>query len=131
MMFRKSKDPRPLSELEHLVMDVLWRRPRASAEDVRNALADRHPMKESTGRTILKRLEEKGYVRREVEGRVFVYRGVQEPQQVAVKAVRGILERFCGGSVERLLLGMVNADVIGEQELERLAQKIARRKREL
>jgi len=111
-------------------MDVLWRRPRATAEEVRNALADRHPMKESTGRTILKRLEEKGYVRREVEGRVFVYTGVQEPQQVAVKAVRGILERFCGGSVERLLLGMVNADVIGEQELERLAQKIARRKRE-
>jgi predicted transcriptional regulator len=129
-MFSKSKGPRPLSELEHLVMDVLWRRPRATAEEVRNALADRHPMKESTGRTILKRLEEKGYVRREVEGRVFVYTGVQEPQQVAVKAVRGILERFCGGSVERLLLGMVNADVIGEQELERLAQKIARRKRE-
>jgi predicted transcriptional regulator len=111
-------------------MDVLWQRPRATAEEVRNALAARHPMKESTGRTILKRLEEKGYVRREVEGRVFVYSGVQEPQHIAVKAVRQVLDRFCGGSVERLLLGMVNGDVIDEKELERLAQRIARRKQE-
>jgi predicted transcriptional regulator len=129
-MFNRPKDSRPLSDLEHLVMNVLWQKPRATAEEVRSALADRHPMKESTGRTILKRLEEKGYVRREVEGRVFVYSGVQEPQQVAVKAVRRIVDRFCGGSVERLLLGMVNADVIGDEELQRLAQKIARRKRE-
>lgn len=121
---------RPLSQLEHLVMDVLWQQPHASAEDVRNALAVRHPMKESTSRTILKRLEDKGYVRRELSGRVFVYSGVKEPQHVAVNAVRQILERFCGGSVERLLVGMVNSEVIGEQELERLAQKIARRQKE-
>jgi predicted transcriptional regulator len=129
-MFSEPQNQRPLTELEHLVMDVLWQRPRATADVVRNALAARHPMKESTGRTILKRLEEKGYVRREVEGRVFVYSGVQEPQHIAVKAVRQVLDRFCGGSVERLLLGMVNGDVIDEKELERLAQRIARRKQE-
>jgi hypothetical protein len=47
---------------------------------------------------------------------------------VAAKAVRQIIERFCGGSVEALLLGMVNNDVVDESELERLAQRIARRK---
>jgi predicted transcriptional regulator len=129
-MFSEHDPQRPLTELEHLVMDVLWQHPRATAEEVRTALAVRHPMKESTGRTILKRLEEKGYVRREVEGRVFVYSGVQEQQHVAVNAVRQIVDRFCGGSVERLLLGMVNSEVIDEQELARLAQRIARRKQE-
>jgi predicted transcriptional regulator len=109
-------------------MRVVWGRPRVTAEEVRQTLAGSHPMKESTGRTILKRLEEKGYVRREMADRVFVYSSVEEPHHVAVNAVRQILDRFCGGSVERLLLGMVNAEVIGDQELERLARKIARRK---
>jgi predicted transcriptional regulator len=109
-------------------MEVVWERASATAEDVRLALADRHPMKESTVRTMLKRLEDKGYVEHRVNGRTNVYRGIDAPQNVAAKAVRQIIERFCGGSVEQLLVGMVNNDVVGEQELQRLAQRIARRK---
>jgi predicted transcriptional regulator len=117
-----------LSHLEHLVMEVVWDRNSATAEDVRLALAERHPMKESTVRTVLKRLEEKGYVDHHVDGRTNVYRGVDAPQNVAAKAVRQIIERFCGGSVEQLLVGMVNNDVVEESELKRLAERIARRK---
>ena len=127
-MFSSRKPRKPLSNLEHLVMDVVWERKAATAEDVRLALADRHPMKESTVRTILKRLEEKGYVDHAVDGRTNVYRGVDAPQNVAAKAVRHIIDRFCGGSVEALLVGMVNNDVVDESELQRLAQRIARRK---
>src|ERR1041385_2048311 len=118
-----------LSDLEHLIMDVVWKKSSCTSEDVRVALADRHPMKESTARTMLKRLEEKGYVRHRVEGRTNVYSGVDAPQSVAAKAVRQIIERFCGGSVEQLLVGMVANDVVDERELERLAQRIARRKK--
>src|SRR5437660_821098 len=107
-----------LSELEHLVMDVLWSRPCATAEDVRSALAERHPMKESTVRTILKRLEEKGYVRHTVDGRTNIYRGVDERENIAARAVRQIIDRFCGGSVEQLLVGMVANDVVKDEELE-------------
>jgi len=127
-MFSSRKPRKPLSELEHLVMDAVWERKTATAEDVRLALAERHPMKESTVRTILKRLEEKGYIDHSVDGRTNIYRGIDEPQNVAAKAVRQIIERFCGGSVEALLLGMVNNDVVDESELQRLAQRIARRK---
>ena len=109
-------------------MDVVWARGSATAEDVREALAERHPMKESTARTILKRLEDKGYVRHRVEGRTNVYSGIDAPQHVAARAVRQIIERFCGGSVEQLLVGMVNNDVVEESELKRLAERIARRK---
>jgi len=119
---------RPLSELEHLVMEVLWSRPSATSEEVRLALAGRHPMKESTTRTILKRLEEKGYVRRTMGDRVNLYTGLVAPQRVAATAVRQILDRFCGGSLERLLLGMVTSEVIDERELQHLARRIANRK---
>ena len=127
-MFSSRKPRRTLSALEHLVMDVVWKRKSATAEDVRVDLAERHPMKESTVRTILKRLEEKGYVAHETEGRTNVYRGVEAPQNVAASAVRQIIERFCGGSVEQLLVGMVNDDVVDEKELRRLADRIAKRK---
>jgi len=127
-MFSGRKPRKSLSELEHLIMSVLWQRASATAEDVRLALATRHPMKESTVRTMLKRLEEKGYVRHTVEGRTNVYRGLEEPQSVAAKAVRQIIDRLCGGSVEQLLVGMVANDVVDEDELQRLAERIARRK---
>jgi BlaI family transcriptional regulator, penicillinase repressor len=124
-----TKPPRkPLSELEHLVMNVVWKRSSATAEDVRDALAVRHPMKDSTARTVLKRLEEKGYLAHRVEGRTNVYRGLTAPQNVAVRAVRQIIDRFCGGSIEQLLVGMVNDEVLDEQELQRLANRIARLK---
>lgn len=127
-MFSARKPRKPLSELEHLVMAVVWKRQMVTAEDVRGALAERHPMKESTVRTVLKRLEEKGYLQHRVDGRTNVYSGIDAPQNVAAKAVRQIIERFCGGSVEQLLVGMVANDVVDERELQRLAQRIARRK---
>jgi len=127
-MFSAKNPRKSLSELEHLVMEIVWQRDSVTAEDVRAALAERHPMKESTVRTVLSRLEEKGYIRHRVDGRTNIYTSQETPHNVAAKAVQKIIERFCGGSVEQLLVGMVNNDVVDEKELQRLAQRIARRK---
>ena len=127
-MFSDKKPRKALSELEHLVMAEVWRRGAITAEEMCLALAGRHPMKESTARTVLSRLEEKGYVTHRVEGRTNIYRGMEAPHNVAAKAVRQIVERLCGGSVEQLLVGMVDNHVVDEQELQRMAQRIARRK---
>ena len=118
-----------LSDLEHLVMDVIWKRSSATAEDVREALASRHPMKDSTARTVLKRLEEKGYIEHRVEGRTNIYRGLTAPQNVAVRAVRQIIDRFCQGSVEELVSGMVDAKVLSTEEIKKL-ETFARERRE-
>jgi len=127
-MFRATKPLKRLSELEYLVMDVLWARAQSTAEDVREALTERHPMKDSTARTILKRLEEKGYVKRQVEGRTNVYRVSEPRRNLAVRTVQQIIDRFLGGSVEQLIVGMVDRDVLDEGELRRLAERLARRK---
>jgi len=117
-----------LSNLEHLVMDVLWKRGPSSSEDVRLALEKRHFMKESTARTILKRLEDKGYVRHSIEGRTNIYSGVEPQANVAARAVQRLIDRLYGGSVEELLVGMVDNEVVDSSELATLARKIARRK---
>jgi predicted transcriptional regulator len=123
------KGSKSLSNLEHLVMDALWQRGSATSEDVRSMLAKRHYMKESTARTILSRLEAKGYVRHRVDGRTNVYSGIEQPHNVAAKAVRQIIDRLCDGSVEQLLVGMVDNEVIDKRDLANLARKIAKRKK--
>jgi predicted transcriptional regulator len=127
-MFSAKRPRKPLSELEHLVMDVLWKRSESTAEDVREALSKRHPMKDSTARTMLKRLEDKGYVKRHVDGRTNVYRVSEPPGNLAVAAVQQIINRLCGGSVEQLIVGMVDREILDERELRRLAEKLRRRK---
>ena len=117
-----------LSNLEHLVMDVLWKRGPSTAEEVRLALERKHFMKESTARTILKRPEDKGYVRHGVEGRTNIYSGVEPRANVAARAVQRLIDRLYGGSVEELLVGMVDNEVVDSAELANLARKIARRK---
>ena len=117
-----------LSNLEHLVMDALWKRGPSSSEDIRRALEKRHFMKESTARTILKRLEDKGYVRHRVEGRTNIYSGMEPRESVAARAVRRVIDTLYGGSVEELLVGMVDSEVVDSSELTSLARKIARRK---
>ena len=111
-MFSARKPRKPLSELEHLVMEVVWQRGSVTADEVRAALAERHPMKESTVRTVLKRLGRKRVRAAPGGGPHQFYSGVDAPQNVAAKAVRQIIERFCGGSVEQLLVGMVANDVV-------------------
>jgi BlaI family transcriptional regulator, penicillinase repressor len=124
---RKSKN---LGELEQTVMDYIWSHGPSTAEACRDALAAQWPMKDSTARTILRRLEEKGYLVHQVEGRTFVYRAVEERQRVAARAAKRIIDTFCQGSVEQLLTGMVDNHVLAPRDLERLARKIAERKKE-
>ena len=122
-----TKHPRlkNMGEVEQLVMDHVWTHGPSSAEACREALASSRPMKDSTIRTVLRRLEEKGYVTHQTEGRTFIYSASDERQNVAVRAVKGIIDRFCGGSAEQLLLGMVDNAVLNRKQLERLARRIA------
>lgn len=115
-----------LSELEHQLMEILWKSGPGTAEKIRESLAPRHALKDSTVRTILKRLQDKGYVTHKIDGRAFVYSVVEKPRNVAVRAVRQILDKFCDGSLEQLLVGLVENEVVDRSELQELARKIAK-----
>ena len=114
-----------LGEVEQNVMDYIWAHGSATSEACREGLAATRPMKDSTIRTVLRRLEEKGYLTHEIEGRTFIYKPCDQRQNVAVRAVKNIIDRFCGGSAEALVLGMVDNAVLDRKQLERLARKVA------
>jgi len=116
-------DPAELGELEREILSIVWRLGAVTAEQVREELAK--PLKDSTVRTVLRRLEEKGYLGHAVENRTFVYQPAETRQRVAGRAVKRIVDWFCEGSVEALLVGMVDSKVLDQDELQRLAARIA------
>src|ERR1700761_4692991 len=124
-------DPAELGELELCGMQLVWQHGadsgEISAEQVREELG--RPLKDSTVRTVLRRLEEKGYLTHTVEGRTYLYRPAEARQKVAGRAVKRIIDWFCDGSVEALLVGMVDSDVLDKKELQRLADRIAAAKK--
>jgi predicted transcriptional regulator len=117
-----------LTPLEQFLMDFVWAHPDCTAETCREGVAAKRPLKDSTIRTILRNLEEKGYVTHTVAGRTFVYRAVDTRRNVAVEGAQHLIDRFCGGSVEEFLVGLVDNQVLQPKQLQRLAEKIAARK---
>lgn len=117
-----------ITPLEQLLMDYVWTHPRCTAEMCREGVAGERTLKDSTIRTILRNLEEKGYVTHDVDGRTFIYRALDTKRNVAVQAAQQVIERFCGGSVEELLVGLVDHQVLEPKQLQKLAEKIASRR---
>jgi BlaI family transcriptional regulator, penicillinase repressor len=115
-----------LGELEHEVMQLVWDRGSITAEQAREDLSRR--LKESTVRTVLRRLEDKGYVTHTVEGRTYHFVPAEARGIVAAKAVQRIVDWFCNGSVEEVLIGMVDNAALDHKQLQLLSDKIAKAK---
>jgi BlaI family penicillinase repressor len=120
----RSSGARPITPLQHAILDFIWANENATAEQVREGIKRNHPLKESSVRTMLTRLEAKGYLTHVVQGKTFVYRASAPRKRIAARAVRSIIERFCSGSVEQFLTGMVDEQVLSVDQLERLARKV-------
>ncbi len=109
-------------------MRVIWSRGPSSVESVYESLSPPRKLKESSVRTMLRRLEKKGYLSHTSDGRAYIYSAAEPSRRLAARAVRQIIDRLCQGSVEELVTGMVDARVLSDKELDQLAQ-LARKRR--
>ncbi len=115
-----------LGELERQVLQLIWNTGDVTADQVRQAL-DR-PLKESTVRTVLGRLERKGYLVHQVDQRTFIYRAAKPRAQVAARAVKRIADWFCNGSLDEVVVGMVEAKLLDRRDLQRIVDKVTKAK---
>src|SRR5260221_7735956 len=99
-----------LGDLEREVMQLVWAGGPVTAEAVRERLS--RPLKESTVRTVLRRLEDKGYTTDTVDGRTYVYHAAEPRGRVAAKAVQRNSDWFCNGSVAKVPVGMVETPTL-------------------
>jgi predicted transcriptional regulator len=118
----------PLTDLENEVMRAVWDGETCSVEAVHRIVSRNRNLKETTIRTLLRRLEQKGYLTHESDGRAYVYQAVEPARSLAARAVRQIIDRFCQGSVEELVNGMVEAKVLSNADLDGL-EKLVRSRR--
>ena len=121
-----TENPTDLGDLERDVMQLVWTGGPLTSEAVRERLS--RPLKESTVRTVLRRLEDKGFVTHSVQGRTYVFQAAEARREVAARAVRRIADWLCNGSVEEVLIGMVDTDVLDLAQLQRFADKIGKAK---
>lgn len=107
------------------VMSVLWDRGPSTVAEVRGALDDE--LAYTTVLTVLRILEEKGYVDYTTEGRAHRYAPLVEQSAAGGSALRRIRERLFGGSPELLLTRLVDDEDLTEDELRRMRDLLAQR----
>jgi BlaI family penicillinase repressor len=116
-----------LGELERRVMHLVWTRGPITADAVRIGLKRR--LKDSTIRTVLRRLEQKGYVHHTVDARTYVYRATAPRGHFAARAVQRIIDGLCDGSADEVLLAIVENAMLDRRQLQMLADKIEKAKK--
>ena len=119
----------PLTALEKDVMQAVWDKGCCRVEAVHEVVSRNHDLKETSVRTILRRLEQKGYLRHEVDGSAYVYKAAEPASSLAARAVRQIIDNFCSGSMEELVSGMVDAKVLTQGEMKRLEAFVRKHRR--
>lgn len=115
-----------LGRLELQIMNVVWDRGKATVHDVKNALSRRKPAY-STILTMMRKLEVKGYLEHEVDGRTYVYRPLISQQAVRQGVLGDLVERLFEGSTSLLLTSLVEQNRISENELREIRKLIKER----
>ena len=120
--------PRPkspaLTDAESRVMAVLWQQRTATVADVVAALKKKRPVSYSTVQTILRILEDKGYVSHDKVARAFIYQPRVDARQARRRALRHLMARLFEGSPSLLVLNVLEDDQIEADELNRLKKLI-------
>ncbi len=118
-----------LTDHELRLMEVLWRKERATVADVVESLPP-PPLTYSTVLTTLRTLERKGHVTHEEDGRAFVYRPSVQRSDAAKSAVRHVLDRFFASSPGALAVALLDDGRLSDDDLAHVTRILARRRRE-
>jgi predicted transcriptional regulator len=120
----------PLTRREREIMDIVYRLGRASAQEVRDNLAEAPSY--SAVRALLRLLEERGHVKHIEEGARYVYLPAVPRGEARRKALTHVVATFFGGSVEQAMLTLVESSrsKLSSAELERLARIVQQARQE-
>jgi BlaI family transcriptional regulator, penicillinase repressor len=113
---------RTLTDAEHRIMEVIWRRGSATVADVTQELNDTFAY--TTVLTVMRILRAKGYLACRKSGRAHVYSPKVDRDTAARKAVRQLLGKFFAGSPGELVLSFLRDEELSPEELEKLKKKI-------
>lgn len=126
-MSTERPEPPALSRRERQLLDIVYRLDRATAAEIRAELPD--PLSDSSVRTLLRLMEEKGHLAHEVDGPRYVYFATTPPEIASRTALRHLIATFFGGSPDRLVSTLVEDEQLDEDALDELARLIDERRK--
>jgi predicted transcriptional regulator len=119
-----------LSRRERQIMDILYQRGKASANEVREGMEDAPSY--SAVRAMLRVLEEKGHIRHQAEGLKYVYLPTVGREKAKRSAVKHVMETFFNGSPEQIVAALLDvaSTRLTREELDRMSEMIENAKKE-
>lgn len=102
------------------LMQVLWERGEATVEDVVNAHPVRNRPNYKTTQTLLRIMEEKGFIKHSCRGRVFVFTPLVSRKAIGQRSLKALLAQNFAGSATGLFLNLLEATPVKEQDLDEL-----------
>lgn len=126
-MAKKKLPEISLGRLQLQIMTVVWDRKKATVHDVKDAISRGRKPAYTTILTMMRKLEEKGYLRHEVDDRTYVYEATVSQRTVRHGVLGDLLDRLFEGSPSLLLSSLVEQDRIGKEELTEIRKLIRKR----
>jgi predicted transcriptional regulator len=114
----------PLSPAQQEIMEIVWNKGEVAAIEVRGLLADGRELARETVRTVLQRMEEKGWLKHRVVGRTFFYSAAVPREASAGQRVVELIDTVCGGSPERLVTALLDYRGLTPDEASRIESMI-------
>jgi len=113
-----------LTEVELELMDILWQKGSATVGEIVESLPKDRPLAYSSVLTMMRILEQKGYIEHEKESRAYVYRPIVDRKQAQQSVISYLLKRFFNGSPELLVVNLLEHEEIDSAEIKRLKRLI-------
>jgi predicted transcriptional regulator len=118
------KPSESFTEVEQRVMEVLWSQGSGTVGEVLKLAQTPSPVAFNTVQTILRILENKGFVRHTEEGRAFRYHPVVAREQASNTALKSLLRRFYDGSAGSLALNLLEKERLTDEELRQIRELV-------
>lgn len=115
-----------LSPAQSEIMEIVWKRGEVSASEVRRTLLATRDVARNTVRTLLDRMEQKGWLTHRVEGRTYLYAAARPRLESIGRKVHDMVESICGGSPETLVNALLDYRGLNAAELQRIRQLLDR-----
>ena len=127
-MSKKPSEVR-LGRLELQIMNIVWKQGKSTVHDVKDAISKGRKPAYSTILTMMRKLENKGYLEHEVDDRTYVYQATISRQAARRSMLVDLLERAFEGSPSLLISSLVEQNRITESELREIQKLIGERKK--
>jgi predicted transcriptional regulator len=115
-----------LSAAETEILRLVWHSEPVAVQDICEALPKDRAIAYSTVQTLLRRLEKKGYVKHEVQGKAHLFSAAVKREQVIKRSVGDFIERLFGGDPLPLMLHLADHSKLNEDDIDELKRLIER-----